>query len=101
MTKTRRRFRVLREPLPSVAVEFLTPSTPKNSRRTRTRLSAVCAASILVVAATAFYAARNSPFAAWRRLSHQPILSPQASSWKSAGTFNAAAVRLGPNYAML
>src|SRR2546426_6565127 len=32
------------------------------------------------------------PFGAWTRASNQPILSPQGTTWESAGTFNPAVV---------
>jgi predicted GH43/DUF377 family glycosyl hydrolase len=39
--------------------------------------------------------------AAWRRLSHTPIISPQGSSWESAGTFNPGVIRRGGRIVML
>src|SRR5712664_4699552 len=46
---------------------------------------------LLLAASLAFAApATDLPFGAWRRASHGPILSPQGSSWESAGTFNPA-----------
>src|SRR6266852_4863809 len=32
------------------------------------------------------------PFGAWKRASNEPILSPQGTTWESAGTFNPATV---------
>ena len=47
--------------------------------------------AFLFVAALAFAASTtNQPFGEWRRLSSTPILSPQGTTWESAGTFNPA-----------
>ncbi len=47
----------------------------------------------LFVAALAFAASpTNQPFGEWRRLSGTPILSPQGTTWESAGTFNPAVI---------
>src|SRR5258707_15497218 len=32
------------------------------------------------------------PFGRWKRASNEPILSPQGTTWESAGTFNPAVV---------
>jgi len=46
---------------------------------------------LLLAASLAFAApATDLPFGAWKRASNLPILSPQGSSWESAGTFNPA-----------
>src|SRR2546423_7725269 len=36
--------------------------------------------------------AGDSPFGQWRRASETPILSPQGTTWESAGTFNPAVI---------
>ena len=41
------------------------------------------------------------PFGAWTRASDEPILSPQGSSWESAGTFNPAVVFHAGKFVML
>jgi predicted GH43/DUF377 family glycosyl hydrolase len=38
---------------------------------------------------------------AWRRISDQPIISPRAASWESAGTFNPAVVLHNGKFVML
>ncbi len=43
----------------------------------------------------------NPPFGSWRRLSNKPILSPRASGFESAGTFNPAVVDKGGEFVML
>jgi predicted GH43/DUF377 family glycosyl hydrolase len=46
---------------------------------------------ILLLASLAFATSTNDlPFGAWTRTSTQPIISPQGTSWESAGTFNPA-----------
>src|SRR5258708_19976517 len=46
---------------------------------------------LLLAASLAFAApATDLPFGGWKRASNLPILSPQGSSWESAGTFNPA-----------
>ena len=40
---------------------------------------------------------RPSPFSSFRRLSETPIISPQGSSWESAGTFNPAVTVIRSN----
>src|SRR6202045_4965654 len=40
-------------------------------------------------------------FGPWRRASDAPILSPQGSSWESAGTFNPAVIRHNGKFVML
>jgi predicted GH43/DUF377 family glycosyl hydrolase len=46
---------------------------------------------LLLAVSLAFAApAADLPFGAWKRASNLPILSPQGSSWESAGTFNPA-----------
>jgi predicted GH43/DUF377 family glycosyl hydrolase len=46
-------------------------------------------------------AAQKSPFASWRRASNTPILSPQGSTWESAGTFNPAVIERNGKFVML
>jgi len=41
------------------------------------------------------------PFGAWSRASNEPILSPEGSSWESAGTFNPAVVFHNGKFIML
>src|SRR6202045_143529 len=46
---------------------------------------------LLLAASLAFAApATDLPFGAWTRALNEPILSPQGSTWESAGTFNPA-----------
>jgi hypothetical protein len=49
---------------------------------------------MLLLAATLACAAQtiNLPFGPWSRASNDPILSPQGSTWESAGTFNPAVI---------
>jgi predicted GH43/DUF377 family glycosyl hydrolase len=41
------------------------------------------------------------PFGAWRRVSDEPIISPQGDGWESAGTFNPAVILRKGKYVML
>lgn len=41
------------------------------------------------------------PFAAWKRLSDQPIVSPRGRGFESAGTFNPAVMKAGDEFIML
>lgn len=41
------------------------------------------------------------PFGAWKRVSNEPILSPQGTTWESAGTFNPAVVLHNGKFVML
>jgi beta-1,2-mannosidase len=59
-------------------------------------LSCFLAASLALAASTA-----DLPFGAWQRASNEPILSPQGSTWESAGTFNPATVFHDGKIAML
>src|SRR5882672_1307090 len=45
--------------------------------------------------------ATNLPFGAWTRASNEPILSPQGTTWESAGTFNPAVVFHNGKFVML
>src|SRR5437016_7547688 len=43
----------------------------------------------------------SPPFASFHRLTNDPILSPQGTSWQSAGTFNPAVVLYNGKFVML
>lgn len=58
-------------------------------------------AALLGIGASMAAAATNWPFGAWRRASETPIVSPQGSSWESAGTFNPAVVIHNRKFVML
>jgi len=49
---------------------------------------------LLLLAASLAFAipATDLPFGAWKRATNEPILSPQGTTWESAGTFNPAVV---------
>jgi len=48
---------------------------------------------ILLLASLAFAAqTHNLPFGEWTRAANEPILSPQGTTWESAGTFNPSTV---------
>jgi predicted GH43/DUF377 family glycosyl hydrolase len=48
-----------------------------------------------LLASLAFAAPTHDlPFGAWERASNEPILSPQGSTWESAGTFNPAVISI-------
>jgi predicted GH43/DUF377 family glycosyl hydrolase len=66
------------------------------SSKTALRLVLLCAT--LGIAATA---AEKWPFGPWRRVSDGPVLSPQGSSWESAGTFNPAVIEYDGKFVML
>jgi beta-1,2-mannosidase len=58
--------------------------------------------AVLLLAGVGFPRAKDaSPFGAWRRVSDAPILSPQKSSWESAGTFNPAVIIHDGKFVML
>lgn len=57
---------------------------------------ALLAASLVLAAPTL-----DPPFGAWQRTSNEPILSPQGTTWESAGTFNPATILLDGKVAML
>lgn len=44
---------------------------------------------------------QDLPFGAWKRASNVPILSPQGTTWESAGTFNPAVVLHNGKFVML
>jgi len=45
--------------------------------------------------------AASLPFGAWRRVSTQPVLSPQGTGFESAGVFNPAVIRKDGQFVML
>lgn len=56
----------------------------------------------LLTASLAFAAQTHDlPFDAWTRASDEPVLSPQGSTWESAGTFNPAVFSLNGKIIML
>lgn len=68
-------------------------------------ISRVAKPVLLIAGLTLLAAAQSAnftpPFGPWRRLSTQPIVSPQGSGFESAGTFNPAVVRDGGRFVML
>ena len=58
---------------------------------------------LLLLAASLAFAAPETdlPFGAWTRASNEPILSPQGTTWESAGTFNPAVVLHNGEFIML
>ncbi|MGE5206392.1 MAG: glycoside hydrolase family 130 protein [Chlamydiota bacterium] len=64
-----------------------------------TRLALLVAAVLLLLAALG--SRFTLPFGPWKRLSRQPILSPQGGGFESAGTFNPAVVKDGGRFVML
>jgi beta-1,2-mannosidase len=59
-------------------------------------------APLLLAALLAFAApATDLPFGAWTRASNEPILSPQGTTWESAGTFNPAVLFHNGRFVML
>jgi predicted GH43/DUF377 family glycosyl hydrolase len=46
-------------------------------------------------------AASDQPFGDWRRVSPDPVVSPQGDGWESAGTFNPAVVLFKGKFVML
>jgi beta-1,2-mannosidase len=71
----------------------------KGKRRWRDKLAATTWLTVVVFAELA--AATAFPFGEWRRASDVPILSPQGSTWESAGTFNPAVVTRDGKFVML
>lgn len=58
--------------------------------------------SLLLAASLAFAAPPTDlPFGDWKRATNEPILSPQGTSWESAGTFNPAVVFHNGKFVML
>jgi len=59
-------------------------------------------AAMFLIAAGLFAAAYSTPpFGSWRRLSPEPVLSPQGAGFESAGTFNPAVVEKDGKIVML
>ena len=58
---------------------------------------------LLLLAASLVFAAppTDLPFGAWKRATNEPILSPQGTTWESAGTFNPAVVLHNGKFVML
>src|SRR6266446_3023951 len=57
---------------------------------------------LLLAASLAFAApATDLPFGVWKRATNEPILSPQGTTWESAGTFNPAVVVRNGKFVML
>jgi len=56
---------------------------------------------LALVLLTGLAAATTFPFGEWRRAAEAPVLSPQGTTWESAGTFNPAVVRHGSKFVML
>jgi predicted GH43/DUF377 family glycosyl hydrolase len=58
---------------------------------------------LLLLAASLAFAAptMDLPFGAWNRATNEPILSPQGTTWESAGTFNPAVVFHNGTFVML
>ena len=62
----------------------------------------VVLSSSLLAAALAYAApTADLPFGPWTRASNEPILSPQGTTWESAGTFNPAVVLHNGKFVML
>ncbi len=61
------------------------------------------AAGFVVVAASLFPASAQEQEGKgnWHRISEKPVLSPQGSSWESAGTFNPAVIEKDGKFVML
>ena len=59
--------------------------------------------SVLFLLATPAFSAGESkqPFGDWRRVSTEPVISPQGDGWESAGTFNPAVVLYNGKFVML
>ena len=72
-------------------------------RREQIGLIRLAWASLMVSTGMATLAAGPStlPFGIWRRLTTQPIISPEGNGFESAGTFNPAVVRLHKDIVML
>jgi len=58
-------------------------------------------AALLLLASLHSAATVNLPFGSWSRASDGPILSPQGTTWESAGTFNPAVVLHNGKFIML
>jgi predicted GH43/DUF377 family glycosyl hydrolase len=76
---------------------FRTARLIMHSRKTRFLLAiSFLAASVALAAQT-----HDLPFGRWKRASNEPILSPQGTTWESAGTFNPAVVLHDSKFVML
>jgi beta-1,2-mannosidase len=73
------------------------------SARRKSLCNAFLTTAILLLSALSVvaFAGRTLPFGNWSRASQTPILSPQGSSWESAGTFNPAVIQKGDKVVML
>ncbi len=58
-------------------------------------------ALVLLGSALLLLASSSSPFTAWHRASHDPIMTPRCDSWESSGTFNPAVVIHDGKFVML
>src|SRR3974390_2244210 len=65
-----------------------------NSRQFRWLMAVIA----MAVVCTALLAAGD---AVWKRVANTPIISPEGTSWESAGTFNPAVIRHGAKIVML
>jgi beta-1,2-mannosidase len=72
----------------------------RNRTTQRTRARGVVLLTLTVLA-TAGPVETKLPFAAWSRVSNDPILSPQGEGFESAGTFNPTVARKDGKYVML
>ena len=72
-------------------------------QRKRSALIRSLSASFLVFTGMATLAAGPStpPFGIWRRLTTQPLISPEGNGFESAGTFNPAVLKLEKDFVML
>jgi beta-1,2-mannosidase len=59
------------------------------------------APALVILALPLTLAAQDWSFGTWRRVSDAPILSPQGTSWESAGTFNPAVILRHGKFVML
>ena len=71
----------------------------------RTRQTAALLVALSSLAAVVFTGRAGQsgklPFGAWSRASNEPIVSPQGTTWESAGTFNPAALFPDGKFVML
>ena len=72
-----------------------------NWRQHRERTLFISVSVVLSAVFALAYATWRLPFGTWKRLSETPILSPQGSTWESAGTFNPAVVEFHGKIVML
>ena len=64
----------------------------------RTLIAALAGLILLAVCVAVVFA---PPFGKWKRLSNEPILSPQGNGFESAGTFNPSVVKKDGQFVML